>query len=122
MLTLNKIRRHREDDMSYIEHLIKKGADINKMYRGWNAVLQALDNGDMQILRLLATMGSPDLTARDEHGRSVYVLSSDFYLRQSLTFSQGRNDARKRPGGRNFDTVGRRSQKSQNQRRFRSVS
>lgn len=80
MLTLNKIRRHREDDMSYIEHLIKKGADINKMYRGWNAVLQALDNGDMQILRLLATMGSPDLTARDEHGRSVYVLSSDFYF------------------------------------------
>lgn len=57
--------------MSYIEHLLARGADINLMYRGWNAVLQALDNGDMQILRLLASKGHPDLTARDEHGRSV---------------------------------------------------
>lgn len=57
--------------MSYIHHLISKGADINLMYRGWNAVLQALDNGDNKILGLLAKEGNPDLSARGEDGRSV---------------------------------------------------
>lgn len=70
--------------MSYIEHLITKGADINLMYRGWNAVLQALDNGDMQILRLLATKGSPDLTARDEHGRSVEEMMRERNLEEEM--------------------------------------
>lgn len=46
-------------------------ADINLLYRGWNAVLQALDNGDVQILKLLAAKGTPDLEACDESGRSV---------------------------------------------------
>ena len=57
--------------MSYIQHLLTKGADINLMYRGWNAVLQALDNGDLKILQLLAREGHPDLSARGEDGRSV---------------------------------------------------
>lgn len=70
--------------MSYIEHLITKGADINLMYRGWNAVLQALDNGDMQILRLLATKGNPDLTARDEHGRSVEEMMRERNLEEEM--------------------------------------
>ncbi|KAM3420093.1 hypothetical protein BST61_g3396 [Cercospora zeina] len=68
---IKAIRRHRENDMSYIQHLIVKGADINLMYRGWNAVLQALDNGDLKILRLLAREGDPDLEACGEDGRSV---------------------------------------------------
>ncbi|CAK1363981.1 putative ankyrin repeat protein [Cercospora beticola] len=68
---IKAIRRHREDDMSYIQHLLTKGADINLMYRGWNAVLQALDNGDLKILQLLAREGHPDLSARGEDGRSV---------------------------------------------------
>ncbi|GAB7365963.1 hypothetical protein MBLNU230_g7291t1 [Neophaeotheca triangularis] len=68
---IKAIRRHREDDMSYVRHLLEKGADINLMYRGWNAVLQALDKGDAQVLRLLADLGMPDLDARDEDGNSV---------------------------------------------------
>jgi ankyrin repeat protein len=68
---IKSIRRHRENDLSYIEHLLTKGADINLMYRGWNAVLQAVDNGDTQILKLLAERGSPDLQATDENGRTV---------------------------------------------------
>ena len=68
---IKAIRRHRENDLSYIKHLITRGADINLMYRGWNAVLQALDKGDTLTLRLLAEMGTPDLEARDEDGNSV---------------------------------------------------
>ena len=79
---IKAIRRHRENDLSYIEHLIAKGADINLMYRGWNAVLQAVDNGDTQILKLLADRGSPDLNARDEEGRSVLEIMEERGLRE----------------------------------------
>lgn len=68
---IKAIRRHREDDLSYVKHLLAKGADINLMYRGWNAVLQALDKGDTGVLRILAELGTPDLTARDEDGDTV---------------------------------------------------
>ncbi|KAK5121864.1 hypothetical protein LTR85_004435 [Meristemomyces frigidus] len=68
---IKAIRRHRENDLSYVKQLLVKGADINLMYRGWNAVLQALDKGDTQILRLLADLGTPDVHARDEDGNSV---------------------------------------------------
>ncbi|KAF2167276.1 hypothetical protein M409DRAFT_22703 [Zasmidium cellare ATCC 36951] len=81
---IKAIRRHRENDMSYIEHLLICGADINLMYRGWNAVLQALDNGDMQILKLLATKGHPDISARDEHGRSVQEIMQERGLEEEM--------------------------------------
>merc|ERR1711977_303179 len=74
---IKAIRRHRENDLSYIRALLAKGADINLMYRGWNAVLQALDQGDTQTLRLLAEMGTPDLHARDEDGMSVLEIMQD---------------------------------------------
>ena len=79
---IKAIRRHREDDLSYIEHLIAKGADINLMYRGWNAVLQAVDNGDTQIFKLLADCGDPDLHATDENGRSVLEIMEERGLRE----------------------------------------
>jgi len=69
---IKAIRRHREEDLSYIDALLDKGADVNLMYRGWNAVLQALDNGDLKILKLLArAKGGVDLDVQDESGRSV---------------------------------------------------
>ncbi|KAI7550349.1 ankyrin [Hortaea werneckii] len=74
---IKAIRRHRENDLSYIRALLAKGADINLMYRGWNAVLQALDQGDTQTLKLLAEMGTPDLHARDEDGMSVLEIMQD---------------------------------------------
>ncbi|CZT23645.1 related to ankyrin 3 [Ramularia collo-cygni] len=92
---IKAIRRHREDDMSYIEHLLERGADINLMYRGWNAVLQALDNGDMQTLRLLAARGHPDLTARDEHGRSVEELMLDRGMEQEIQILLGGRSEKK---------------------------
>lgn len=74
---IKAIRRHRENDLSYIEHLITRGADINLMYRGWNAVLQAVDNGDTQILQLLAKRGRPDLNAKDENGNTVMEIMEE---------------------------------------------
>lgn len=74
---IKAIRRHREDDLSYIKHLLAKGADINLMYRGWNAVLQALDKGDTQTLRLLAELGTPDLNAKDEDGNTVLQIMEE---------------------------------------------
>ena len=79
---IKAIRRHREDDLSYIEHLLSKGADCNLMYRGWNAVLQALDNGDTKILQLLADRGHPDLNAQDENGRTVLEIMEERGLRE----------------------------------------
>lgn len=92
---IKAIRRHREEDLSYIEHLLKNGADINLLYRGWNAVLQALDNGDMQILKLLAAKGTPDLEACDEGGRSVREIMRERGLEEeeNILLSGGRAEA-----------------------------
>jgi len=68
--------------MSYIKHLLHKGANINLMYRGWNAVLQALDKGDVEILRLLAELGTPDLNAVDEDGNSVLEIMEERGMRE----------------------------------------
>ncbi|SMR61235.1 unnamed protein product [Zymoseptoria tritici ST99CH_3D1] len=70
---IKAIRRHREEDLSYISHLLENGANVNLMYRGWNAVLQALENGDLEILKLLMEKGrpGPDLDQQDDSGRSV---------------------------------------------------
>ncbi|QIW96656.1 hypothetical protein AMS68_002174 [Peltaster fructicola] len=79
---IKAIRRHRENDLSYIEHLLTKGADINLMYRGWNAVLQAVDNGDVKILKLLAEVAHPDLEAKDENGRTVLEIMDERGLQE----------------------------------------
>ncbi|RMZ86441.1 hypothetical protein DV736_g6330, partial [Chaetothyriales sp. CBS 134916] len=53
-LPIIKAIRHCENrDYRYIDILLEKGADVNKMYRGWNAILQAVELGDMEILELL---------------------------------------------------------------------
>lgn len=66
------LRRLLPGDTEILQMLLTRGADINKMHRGWNAVLQAVENGDAEILRLLIEKGgSVDLQAIDESGRPV---------------------------------------------------
>lgn len=86
---IKAIRRHRADDLSYIQHLIERGADMNLMYRGWNAVLQALENGETQVFKLLAESGSPDLSARDEEGRSVIDIMQERGMKDELEILLG---------------------------------
>lgn len=61
------IRRYRGGDLDIMEMLLDRGVDINKMYRGWNSVLQAVESGNAKILRLLDEKGGGiNLQVKDE--------------------------------------------------------
>lgn len=69
---IKAIRRMRNQDTEILELLLARGADINLMYRGWNAVLQAVENGDAHVLRILVEKGNGvDMQQLDENGRTV---------------------------------------------------
>jgi ankyrin repeat protein len=89
---IKAIRRHREEDLSYIEHLCDNGADVNLMYRGYNAVLQAVENGDVEILRCLAAKGrpGPDLDVRDDSGRTIREILHERELEEEEEILTGR--------------------------------
>ncbi|KAK5196880.1 hypothetical protein LTR99_000762 [Exophiala xenobiotica] len=86
---IKAIRRFR-GDTEILEMLLARGADINLMYRGWNAVLQAVENGDATLLKLLVERGSPvDLDARDESGRTVMEIVEDRGWDEAVTILLG---------------------------------
>ncbi|KAI8315033.1 putative ankyrin repeat protein [Colletotrichum sp. SAR11_59] len=70
------VRRCRGDDTDILEMLLRNGADANKMYRGWNAIMQAVENGDAKILKILVEACGVDLEARDEAGRTVMEIAA----------------------------------------------
>jgi ankyrin repeat protein len=52
--------------------LLDRGADINKMYRGWNAILQAVESGNIKILKVLLEKGNAlDLEVVDDDGKTI---------------------------------------------------
>ncbi|RDW73640.1 hypothetical protein BP5796_07082 [Coleophoma crateriformis] len=65
------LRRYHGADTQILELLLKSGADPNKVYRGWNAMMQAVENGDPDILRMLCRHAGVDLEAKDDQGRTV---------------------------------------------------
>jgi ankyrin repeat protein len=71
------IRRCPENgDFSMIELLLEKGADPNKCYREWNAIMQAIENRDLRLLRLLIGKGGPvDFEVTDDAGRNVLEMA-----------------------------------------------
>ncbi|KAM5358601.1 hypothetical protein ACJZ2D_015146 [Fusarium nematophilum] len=69
------LRRYR-GDTEILEFLLVHGADPNKVYRGWNGVMQAVENGDEQILRLLGEKSGFDLDVKDELGRTVTEIAA----------------------------------------------
>lgn len=64
------------DDTEAIEILLERGANINLVYRGWNGVMQAIERGDADILRLLIDKSQHglDLEAKDDEGQTVIEL------------------------------------------------
>jgi ankyrin repeat protein len=71
-LPIVKALRRYHGDAEILTMLLSRGADINKMHRGWNGILQAFENGDAQILKMMIDMGgSVDLQAIDESGKPV---------------------------------------------------
>lgn len=65
------LRRLETESTDIIDMLLEKGADPNKMYRGWNGIMQALENGDPEMLKKLAQNSGVDLSVKDELGRTV---------------------------------------------------
>lgn len=66
------VRRFHDEDYSFLEMLLAKGANPNKVYRGWNAIMQAVENGHAGVLKLLVEKGGgADMTAQDESGRTL---------------------------------------------------
>lgn len=71
------IRRCDDGDFSMIELLLDRGADPNKCYREWNAIMQAIEDRDLRLMRLLIEKGGlVDLTQRDETGQTVLDMAN----------------------------------------------
>lgn len=70
------LRRFGGDDTSILEQLLERGANPNKIYRGWNAMFQAVELADIDVLRLLKEKGGGiDLAATDETGKTVLEMA-----------------------------------------------
>ncbi|RMZ86058.1 hypothetical protein DV737_g6, partial [Chaetothyriales sp. CBS 132003] len=72
------IQRCENRDYRYIDILLEKGADVSKLYRGWNAILQTVELGDMDILQLLIKKTTQPLDlerGREESGITVMELA-----------------------------------------------
>ncbi|KAI1802507.1 ankyrin repeat-containing domain protein [Daldinia bambusicola] len=70
------LRRVHGADTEIIELLLKHGADPNKIYRGHNAYIQAIENGDANILRLLVDRAGVDLNVRDDSGMTIAEIAA----------------------------------------------
>lgn len=87
---IKAIRRMRGGDTEVLELLLERGADINLMYRGWNAVLQAVENGDAGVLRLLVEKGNGvELEQQDESGRTIMEIVNSLGWDEAATILGG---------------------------------
>ncbi|KPM43981.1 hypothetical protein AK830_g2649 [Neonectria ditissima] len=75
-LPVVKALRRYHDDTEVLEFLLDNGGDPNKLYRGWNAIMQAVENGDEAVLRLISEKSGVDLEVRDEMGRTVTEIAA----------------------------------------------
>ncbi|TVY68950.1 Ankyrin repeat and KH domain-containing protein [Lachnellula suecica] len=69
------LRRYHVGDTEIMEMLLEHGADPNRMYRGWNGFMQAVENGDLDVLKLLSRKVGVDLEVKDELGRNVVEIA-----------------------------------------------
>ncbi|KAG6005634.1 hypothetical protein E4U21_007822 [Claviceps maximensis] len=65
------LRRCADEYPEMIDMLLEKGADPNKVYRGWNGIMQGIENGDIDMLKKLAQQSGVDMEVKDELGRTV---------------------------------------------------
>ena len=69
------LRRLQDNDTDILQMLLRKGAEPNKVYRGWNAIMQAIENGDLDVLRLLVK-GGVDTSVKDDLGRTIVEMAA----------------------------------------------
>ncbi|KAI1371576.1 ankyrin repeat-containing domain protein [Hypoxylon crocopeplum] len=65
------LRRIHGADTEIVELLLRHGADPNKIYRGHNAYIQAIENGDADVLKLLIDKAGVDFNVRDDSGMTI---------------------------------------------------
>ncbi|KAI6300732.1 hypothetical protein MCOR11_007545 [Pyricularia oryzae] len=77
------VRSYKGDgDMDVLHLLLKKGADVNRMYRGWNGIMQAVESGELSVLKLLVdhvrrtSGGVVDLELKDDTGRTAVDIAT----------------------------------------------
>ncbi|KAI1411626.1 ankyrin repeat-containing domain protein [Hypoxylon sp. FL1857] len=70
------LRRLHGADTEIVELLLKHGADPNKIYRGHNAYIQAIENGDPNILRVLIDRAGVDFNAKDDSGMTIIEIAA----------------------------------------------
>ncbi|KAI1630940.1 ankyrin repeat-containing domain protein [Biscogniauxia mediterranea] len=71
------LRRAHGADYEIIELLLKHGADANKIYRGHNAYIQAIENGDANVLKILMEHCPVDLSAKDDTGTTIEEIAAN---------------------------------------------
>ncbi|RDW84112.1 ankyrin repeat domain-containing protein [Aspergillus mulundensis] len=69
------IRRLEGGDLSMVRLLLERGADPNLCYRGWSAVMQAVEDRDSGVLGVLVRGRRVDLGQTDDGGRSVLEMA-----------------------------------------------
>jgi len=70
------LRRFHGEDTQMLELLLDHGADPNKVYRGWNGFMQAVENGDADVLKLLCQKAGANLEIKDDMGRTVAEMAA----------------------------------------------
>jgi ankyrin repeat protein len=73
---IKALRRMEGHDTELLGLLMDKGADPNKVYRGHNAIIQALENGDDFILKFIVDRCVVDVEAKDDQGRTVAQIAN----------------------------------------------
>ncbi|XXH01020.1 hypothetical protein Hte_007371 [Hypoxylon texense] len=71
------LRRVHGADTEIIEMLVKHGADPNKIYRGHSAYIQAIENGDADVLKILVDKCGVDFNVRDDSGMTVVEIATN---------------------------------------------
>lgn len=69
------LRRLHGADTEIVELLLKHGADPNKIYRGHNAYIQAIENGDPDILKILIDKAGVDFNVKDDSGMTIIEIA-----------------------------------------------
>ncbi|TVY33175.1 Ankyrin, partial [Lachnellula subtilissima] len=70
------LRRYHGEDTEMMKLLLDHGADPNKIYRGWNGIMQAVENGDLDVLEILNKKAGFDLEVKDEMGKTVVEMAA----------------------------------------------
>ncbi|CAD0048660.1 unnamed protein product [Aureobasidium pullulans] len=73
---IKALRRMEGHDTEILGLLLERGADPNKVYRGHNAIIQALENGDDHILKFIVDRCVVDVEAKDELGHTVAEIAN----------------------------------------------